>query len=662
MLRRLLDALGQQGYGPTRATATSWRSLCPAHADTRPSLSISRGDEREVVLNCFAGCEADAVLDALGLTWATLAHPDDEEVMQPEGSLASAHDTTPPAQPGHTNGTGGVITFTTRNGNGHGHQRLDARRAALLVPELPEVGSTREDGFQLICYYDYADDIGKLQYKIARYERWTEGAKEKDFRPFTPLSTGGWVMRRPQRRWPYRLPELLAGIAAGREVYVCEGEADCDSIYSAGGIATCNDGGAGKWEGNMHTRWLEGATLVSIIEDRDVPGREHALKVFWSCAKNGIYARVVQALDGKDARDHINAGHGLREFVPTGIQIGNFVEEIPVGALCWLWHRRLPLGSCVVVAGDSGLGKSTMTLDLARRVTRGEPWPDGQRGGPPGGVVIVNSEDPVAEVVRPRLEVAGADLSKIIVVERSVNEDGTPKPFTVPDDMAILEAAIRRARARFVVIDPLAAYLDSKTDSFKDQSIRRVLLYLQDLAVQENCCILVVQHISKSPTAHKAKHLGIGSVGIVNAARAAFAVMESPDDPTGKEMLFAMTKSNWEERPDTLVYRLDRSVENPAVAQVTWLGTSERTADEVLSMMATPAEAAGGATDADEFLHELLRDEGPQPVTEILKRAAKEGITRAALNRSRERLEVLAVRQPGVGAVWELPITFGAIQ
>jgi hypothetical protein len=605
------------------------------------------------VLHCFAGCAPDDILEALDLTWSSLANPEVEEVMPADGDVPGASDMTPPGQvsvPG-----GATITF---HSNGNGHHRTDARRATLLLTELPTVGSVREDGFTLVCYYDYRDDVGELYYKIARYERWVEGVKEKDFRPFTPLPTGGWVMRRPQRRWPYRLPELLRGIAAGREILVVEGEADVDAIYRAGGVATCNDGGAGKWESSQHTKWLDGTTLVTIVEDRDVPGREHALKVFWSCAKNGIYARVVEAAQGKDARDHIDAGYSLRDFVPVGIQIGNFVEEVPVEELRWLWYKRFPLGCCVVVVGDSGLGKSLLSLDLASRVTRGASWPDGQHGGEPAGVVIVNSEDPVSEVVRPRLEAVNADLRKIIVVERSVNEDGTPKPFTVPDDMAILEAAIRRAKARLVVIDPLAAYLDSKTDSFKDQSIRRVLLYLQDLAVQEDCCIVVVMHVSKNPTARKAKHLGIGSVGIVNAARAAFVVMESPDDAEGKEVLFAMTKSNWEERPDTLVYRADRSAENPAVAQVTWLGMSDRSADEVLSMTATPTEAAGGALDADEFLHEQLI-KGAQPVTAILKAAVKEGISKAALNRSRERMGVITTRQAGVGAVWELPITFG---
>lgn len=38
---------------------------CPAHPDRTPSLSIAEGDSAEVVLKCFAGCDQDAVFDAL---------------------------------------------------------------------------------------------------------------------------------------------------------------------------------------------------------------------------------------------------------------------------------------------------------------------------------------------------------------------------------------------------------------------------------------------------------------------------------------------------------------------------------------------------------------------------------------------------------------------
>jgi len=43
---------------------------CPAHEDGSPSLAIKDGDEGRVILHCFAGCETEDVLDAIGLTFA----------------------------------------------------------------------------------------------------------------------------------------------------------------------------------------------------------------------------------------------------------------------------------------------------------------------------------------------------------------------------------------------------------------------------------------------------------------------------------------------------------------------------------------------------------------------------------------------------------------
>lgn len=48
-----------------------WLARCPAHQDATPSLSITP-DNDKVLLHCFAGCTAKAIVEALGLTMADL--------------------------------------------------------------------------------------------------------------------------------------------------------------------------------------------------------------------------------------------------------------------------------------------------------------------------------------------------------------------------------------------------------------------------------------------------------------------------------------------------------------------------------------------------------------------------------------------------------------
>lgn len=43
----------------------------------------------------------------------------------------------------------------------------------------------------------------------------------------------------------------------------------------------------------------------------------------------------------------------------------------------WLWPARLPAGKLVILDGDPGVGKSTLAVDIAARVSTGREWPDG---------------------------------------------------------------------------------------------------------------------------------------------------------------------------------------------------------------------------------------------------------------------------------------------
>ncbi len=49
-----------------------WIARCPHHNDRLPSLAIARGDHVPILLHCFAGCDVDEVVGAVGLDLADL--------------------------------------------------------------------------------------------------------------------------------------------------------------------------------------------------------------------------------------------------------------------------------------------------------------------------------------------------------------------------------------------------------------------------------------------------------------------------------------------------------------------------------------------------------------------------------------------------------------
>src|SRR6516162_1429046 len=73
---------------------------CPAHDDRRASLSVGLGSEGGIVLCCHAGCQAEAVLDAAGLSWQDIMperRPDNQprvrswEIREIDGTLRAIH-------------------------------------------------------------------------------------------------------------------------------------------------------------------------------------------------------------------------------------------------------------------------------------------------------------------------------------------------------------------------------------------------------------------------------------------------------------------------------------------------------------------------------------------------------------------------------------------
>ena len=91
------------------------------------------------------------------------------------------------------------------------------------------------------------------------------------------------------------------------------------------------------------------------------------------------------------------------------------LTEFRPETLDWLWPGYIPKGMITVLDGDPNLGKSLTTLDLAARLSRGQPFPDGTGGGTIGRTLIVQAEDGIAHTVVPRLLAAGADLEQVFV-------------------------------------------------------------------------------------------------------------------------------------------------------------------------------------------------------------------------------------------------------
>lgn len=247
--QRVLDALIAVTGAHPKGGGRQRSARCPAHGDSSPSLSVTDGNDR-VLLKCHAGCDVDAVLDALHLT---------------RGDLFNE-----PREAGHPH----------LNGN------------------KPKV----------VAEYQYLDEQGQLLYVVERKQPKTFLCKRPDGRGgwiYKGAMEG-------VRRVLYRLPEIIAAVEAGKVVYLVEGEKDADRLAKLGLPATCNPHGAGKWR-DEYTQALAKAEVV-VITDRDNTGREHARTVVDSLRRAGAKVHLAEPAYGKDVSEHLDSGRDIVEL------------------------------------------------------------------------------------------------------------------------------------------------------------------------------------------------------------------------------------------------------------------------------------------------------------------------------------------------------------
>lgn len=343
-----------------------------------------------------------------------------------------------------------------------------------------------------------------------------------------------------------------------------------------------------------------------------------------------------------------HAGDTPEDTTPEIVRLSDVEPE----TVRWLWPNRIPLGKLTILDGDPGLGKSTLTLDLAARLSNGEKMPDGSRPDTEGapGTVLLTAEDGLADTIRPRLDAAGADAEYIAAL-RAVTPDMEDAERRLPtvDDTDDIRAAIRMVDAGLVVVDPLVAYLGSDVNSYRDQDVRKGLAPLAELAEEEGVAVVAIRHLNKSG-GDNPLYRGGGSIGLIGAARAGLLVAPDPEDPEEERRVLAPTKANLAEEPPALAFHLETV---DSVARIVWDGETGQNARDLLD---TPSsEARTKQEEATHVLREELKD-GPQPVEQLKRLADQLGISFKTFRRAKDRMGVRAEKSGYDGGwKWRLP-------
>lgn len=306
----------------------------------------------------------------------------------------------------------------------------------------------------------------------------------------------------------------------------------------------------------------------------------------------------------------------------------------------WLLYPLIPFGKVTIIQGDPGEGKTTLALQIIAKLTRGEAvLPFDEPGAvaeseekteldrQPMNVLYQTAEDGLGDTIKPRLNAAGADCSKVLVI------DDKEKALTMMDSR--LEEALIETGARLVVLDPIQGYLGADVDMHRANEIRPVMKRISTLAEKYRCAIVLIGHMNKA-SGGKSSYRGLGSIDFQAAARSVLIVGRIKDDPEIR--VVCQVKSSLAPEAKPIAFRLDKQT------GFEWTGEYDINVDDLLS-----GDCRGQKSkSAKEFLKEILAD-GQMACKDIEEEAKDRGIRKKTLWNAKKELNVDSVK---IGNQW----------
>jgi RecA-family ATPase len=238
-----------------------------------------------------------------------------------------------------------------------------------------------------------------------------------------------------------------------------------------------------------------------------------------------------------DTRHPIPATRHPRSPLPSLVPLSRVAPE-PVP---WLSPGRLAAGAITLLDGDPGLGKSTLLCDFAARISTGTPLPGGQPA-PPAAAIIMSAEDDPHATIRPRIDAAGGDPSRVFAFGVLAELGPGGALLRLPEHVDVLRDVIETLGAALVVVDPLVAFLSPRLNANSDQAVRGALASLKTVAQLTGAAIVAVRHLTKATAMGNPLYRGGGSIGLVGAART--ALLLAPDPAAPDRRILAGVKSN----------------------------------------------------------------------------------------------------------------------
>ena len=295
-------------------------------------------------------------------------------------------------------------------------------------------------------------------------------------------------------------------------------------------------------------------------------------------------------------------------------------EDIEQTSVEWLWFPYLPFGKLTIIQGNPGEGKTYFAMMLTAACTNRKTFPNMEEIEP-FNVIYQTAEDGMGDTIKPRLVEAGADLSRVMVI------DDTEEALTLSDDR--IEKAICQNQVRLLIIDPVQAFIGADVDMNRANEVRPVFRKLGMIAEKTGCAIVLIGHLNKS-SGTQSTYRGLGSIDIMAAVRSLLFIGKVKKDPTTRVLIHE--KSSLAPPGETMAFKLGDE------EGFRWVGAYEISADDLLDgKEGKPTETK--LQRGTKLIYELLADGNAVTIRELDERAKTQGISQRTMREARSRMK-----------------------
>lgn len=325
-------------------------------------------------------------------------------------------------------------------------------------------------------------------------------------------------------------------------------------------------------------------------------------------------------------------------------------------AIRWLWPGWLAKGKLHILAGAGGTGKTTLLISLIATITTGGRWPDGEICPEPGNALIWSSEDDPADTLVPRLIAAGADLSRVHIIQGRTNAQGEVDPFDPSNDIGLLRDTVRElGGVSLLMLDPVVSAV--KGDMHKANDVRRGLQGVVDFAEANLCAVVGISHFAKGGAGSSPADRVIGSQAFSALARTVLVAAKQQDSDA---RVLARAKSNIGTDEGGVSYTIEPCTIDGGIetTHVAWGDLIQGSARDILGdVESVDEERLDDSDDPAEALKRIL-SAGPLTGKEAKRLMTNNGYTQKQIRNARERLSVVTARSGFGGDTivsWSLP-------